>query len=233
MPRDLGLLQGIQHGVSSALSAAATGVADVFGPAQSTLSSAAASIQGIEGRIPHTYSLGTRQFCVGTDLATDCRDLPLNPSSFLPDDIHNLPDAVEGALRERADQLTSLTEPWVHLSALTVPGVLITEVVLMCLWTTASVCLAFGRPPWIVRRLCRLSSGPHALAALLLGLVLSTPLIALVSVLHVIHRSAGRLPAWVTVDKGEAGGLCIGACACALILAVWNAATPLSESRPS
>ncbi|KAF3037143.1 hypothetical protein E8E11_002997 [Didymella keratinophila] len=105
--RDPGLLQDIQNGASSALSAVATGTADGVGEAQSALSSAAASIQDIERRIPHTYSLGTRRFCVGSDQATVCSDLPLNLSGFLPDDIPSLPDAIEGALPSDA----SLDDP--------------------------------------------------------------------------------------------------------------------------
>jgi hypothetical protein len=79
-------------------------------------------IQDIERRIPHTHSLGTKHFCAGSDLAIDCSDLTLDLSSFLPVDICILPDAVEGALHERASQLTSVTAPWIHLSALNVPG---------------------------------------------------------------------------------------------------------------
>jgi hypothetical protein len=131
--------------------------------------------------------LSTRQFYVGSDLATNCSDLLLNLLSFLLDDIRILPNAVEGALRERASQLATVTAPWVYLSALTVPGLLLAEMALMCSLTIACMCLAFGRLPWIVRQLRRLSSALRALATLLLGLVLCVLLIALVLVLHVIY----------------------------------------------
>lgn len=211
----------------------ATRIADAAGQAQSALSSAAASIQDVEERIPHTFSLGTRQFCIASDHASDCADLPLNLLSLLPDNIHSLPDAVQNVLRERAGQLSSAMDSWIKISALTVPCLLIAGTVLMTSLTIASVCLAFGRLPWVVRRLCRLSFRLRAVATLSLGLFLCTPLIALALILHVVLRSADKLPAWVTVDEGDVGGLCFGVCACALMLAIWTTGRPLTGTRSS
>ena len=101
-------------------------------------------IQDIEGRIPHTCLLGTRQFCIVSNYATNCSDLPLKLSSLLPDNIYSLLDAVENALRERASQLSLAIDSWVKIPALTVPCLLIVGTVLIALLTIASVCLAFG-----------------------------------------------------------------------------------------
>ncbi|KAF2818075.1 hypothetical protein CC86DRAFT_435319, partial [Ophiobolus disseminans] len=228
--RDRGLLEDIHDGFSSALSAAATGVANAAGQAQGALSSAAASVEDVENRIPHTYSLGTRQFCVESKHATDCRDLPLNLSSLLPENIHKLPDVVEDALRERGDQLSSLMGPWNKLSSHTVPGILITEIVLMSLLTITSMCLELGALPWALRWLCQLGITLRVLATVVLGVILCTPLMVLASVLHEILRSAEKLPAWIVVDRGEVGRLSFGACACALILVLWTAVAAVLTS---
>lgn len=99
----------------------------------------------------------------------------------------------------------------------------------MSLLTIVAVSLALGRLSGAARLLCQLGFAVRVVAVLLLGVILCTPLIALVSLLHIILRSAEELPTWIVADRGGVGGLSFGACACALILAVWTTAVPLPD----
>jgi hypothetical protein len=196
---------------------------DVAGHAQGALSSAAASIEDIEERIPLSFSLGTQQFCVTTKHAIDCKDLPLNFSRLLlPDNIDRLPDLVQNTLRERDGQLSSLIGPWDQLSMHTVTGIMISEIILMTVLVIISTCVALGVLAWLAKQLCQLRLILRILATLAISISLCTPLIALVSILYVILKSTEKLPSWIVVDRGDVSGLSFGVCACALILALWT-----------
>ncbi|KAI9773210.1 MAG: hypothetical protein M1839_002218 [Geoglossum umbratile] len=91
MPRDFpggDILQPLQTKAQSAADVAATAVPGAVSKVESAAKAAATAIPGadaIKELIPRNFSLGTKQFCIGFNNRTECKNLPLKISSAIPE----------------------------------------------------------------------------------------------------------------------------------------------------
>src|SRR4051794_4038545 len=91
MPRDFpggDILQPLQTKAQSAAGVAATAIPGAVSGVESAAKAAATAIPGADGikeLIPRNFSLGTKQFCIGFNNRTECKNLPLKISKVIPE----------------------------------------------------------------------------------------------------------------------------------------------------
>ncbi|KAF2176534.1 hypothetical protein K469DRAFT_698391 [Zopfia rhizophila CBS 207.26] len=197
------IFQDIQSKVNSVKDAIATALPDAV----------ATPIQEIEEYIPKNCSLGTKEFCVGYRHNITCKKLPLSLSDLVPDIAQNLPDGVQvlpdtlekplqDLVKEFQEKLQEKLQPL---------GRILTKV------TTPYVqkCLVAGLVLLRVVQYHKHSSKAHYWIESGNGLRLG-----------LFQAKTKALPSWIEVEKGEVGGLCIGALCCAIVMTFLTAITP-------
>jgi hypothetical protein len=209
------------------LNAAATKIFDAASNVQSALGSAATSFRGsIEEYIPKNCSLGIKQFCIGYNLTLECMDLPFNTSALLRDALKSLPGPVEDAIREQLDEFSPLEKSLNRFPIFYISSSLISGVILISTTTFVLTLLTYDRPACIASILERIGIGPRTLIQLALGLFCCIPFIFLNVILFTLFSKTKDLPSWISVDKGEVFGLCLGALGCATFITVVLASSP-------
>lgn len=227
------LRKDLQDGARSALDAAATRVADTASQAESALSSAAATLQEIDEKMPRNCTLGTKRICVGYKQDINCSKLPLTLSSVLHNSTQELSRPAKDAIRGRVnDALSQLAKGSGRFPAPYIPATLLSGLLLMTAIAALSLSLALGRPPYftVILRALTSKTSWQSLMALALGLACCSPFILLGVTLNAMLKATDELPPWVRVERGEACGLGFAALACALTLVLKFATVPMVVS---
>ncbi|KAF2788130.1 hypothetical protein K505DRAFT_256214, partial [Melanomma pulvis-pyrius CBS 109.77] len=204
-------IQVIQSKVNSVKDAIATGLPDAI----------AAPIQEIEKYIPKNCSLGTKEFCVGVGHNITCKNLPLSLSDLVPDIAQNLSDVVQEKLQEKLQPLertlTKVTTPYIQYC-------LVAALVLLVIIAILFACAVFSGLFSITSILARLTIGLRVV--MVLGLICCVLLFIPTIILRLFQAKTKALPSGIEEEKGEVGGLCIGALCCAVVITILTAITP-------
>lgn len=223
------IFQDIQSKVNSVKDAVATGLPGAV----------AAPIEEIENYIPKNCSLGTKEFCVGYRHNITCKRLPLNLSDLmpdivqsLPDDVQVLPDTLEKPLQDKVKEFQEKFEEKLQplertLTKVTTPYVqncLVAGLVLLVIIALLLACAIFSGLFSIASILQRLVVGLRVV--IVLGLICCVLLFIPTVILGLFQAKTKALPSWAEVEKGEVGGLCIGALCGAVVMTFLTTITP-------
>lgn len=222
-------IQDIQSKVNSVKNAIATDFPDAI----------EATIQEIEKYIPKNFSLGTKEFCVGIGPNITCHDLPLILSGLVPeiaqnlsDSIQILPDTLEKSVQ---DQLTKLQEKLQEklqplertLKIVTTPYIrycLVAGLVFLAVIAIVLACAVFSGLFSIMSILAKLTVGLRVV--MVLGLICCVLLFIPTVIVQLFEANTKKLPSGIRVEKGEVGGLCIGALCCAVVMTILTMIVP-------
>jgi hypothetical protein len=202
--------------VPTALGSVATGVQSAVGSeasaAQSAIQSAAAAVGSIE---LGNMSIGTEKLCLGfKDGRVDCRDLPLNISSILP-------ESLSSVLGESLETLQTIQNTLVSAILGTVRRSLIAGIALV---VSFAVLLFFHRSAQSpCQRVIMIMVG---LACLVIPFAISTATVRVV--LSKFERSVrDHLSQFFTTENGDVGTYCTAALVCATVMMVTSIAITL------
>jgi hypothetical protein len=222
-------IEDIQSKVNSVKDAIATGLPDAI----------TAPLQEIEEYIPKNCSLGTKEFCVGIGHNITCKKLPLSLSDLVPDIAQNLsdyvqilPDTLEKPLQDQIkrvqEKLQEKLQPLERtLTKVTTPYIqycLVAGLVLLVIIAILLACAVFSGLFSITSILARLIIGLRVV--MVLGSICCIFLFIPTVILGLFQAKTEALPSWIEVEKGEVGGLCIGALCCAVVMTFLTAITP-------
>ncbi|KAH8691905.1 hypothetical protein BGW36DRAFT_431147 [Talaromyces proteolyticus] len=211
-PLGLGIpppIETIAAGAPTALGSVVTGVQSAVGSeasaAQSAIQSAAAAVDSIElGNI----SIGTENLCLGfKNGRVDCRGLPLNISSILP-------ETLSSVLGESLETLQTIENTLVSAILGTVRRSLIAGVVLVISCAILSFFHRSTQRPW------------QRVTIILVSIVcLITPFVISTATVHVVLSKFERsirdhLSQFFTTQNGRVGTYCTAALVCATVMTV-------------
>ena len=235
--RDRNIFQDIQSKVNSVTDAVATSLPDAITGLPGAI---ADPIQDMEEYIPKNCSLGTAEFCVGYKHKITCKKLPLSLSDLVPDIAQHLPDGVQvlpdilekplqDLVQEFQKKLQEKLQPLERtLKKVTTPFVqkcLVAGLVLFVIIAILFACAIISGLFNISSVLLRLTIGLRVVVVL--GLVCCILLFIPTIVLGLFQAKAKALPSWVEVEKGQVGGLCVGALCCAVVMTFLATITPI------
>jgi hypothetical protein len=203
---------------------AATRASDAAGHVESAIGSAVASLPKLpelqlDDYLPLNCSFGIHQFCVGYrhQQSLSCSSSRFDLAALLPDEIHALPGAVEDALQERIGDLSPLAG---DLSSLPTAVLFCVSTGTFCMMVAILVtsCLAFDNS--ISRKA---GAKARVLVHICMFVACSAPYLTLTLLQKNAMDEAGKLPAWVAVERGELFGHSVGLLVCAALFMVLSA----------
>ncbi|KFZ17912.1 hypothetical protein V502_04356 [Pseudogymnoascus sp. VKM F-4520 (FW-2644)] len=174
--------------------------------------SAASSAMEIEVLLPKNLALGISQFCVGFTDHTNCTNLPFNISDILPEANKNISEDVQKFVNSKFQTLQYLEGTTAKATSANFIGPLVSGIVfLTVLAATLFFCLFIKRS--VTNKLTKVGI---CLLAVLCCIPFAIPM-AILSYVGSKIQESGPI---VSIEKGDAASLSIGAFVCAIIILV-------------
>jgi hypothetical protein len=214
------IIQSLQTGLDSAANGLATAIPGAISQVQSAVSSAATSIpNSIEAVIPKNCSIGTKQFCVGLSSGISCKDLPLNLSMVIPDEVANI-------LHVKVDGIQPLNEVLKRVTTAKIQGSIILGLLLVASGAALSLFFSLGRFFCLAALLTKFRFLRVGIM-LVYGTTCCVPFLVITVILYILKSKTDQLPSWINVEQGEVSEICLGGLVCAVAIAALGSVVAL------
>ncbi|KFY02837.1 hypothetical protein V490_00385 [Pseudogymnoascus sp. VKM F-3557] len=195
------------QGASLIETATAVGASLIADAASAAISAEAA----IEDSLPRNLSLGISQFCVGyTNHKPDCSNLPLNISQILPEAIKHFSEDVQNFVNSQFQPLKYLEGITAKVTSANFMGPFVIGIVFLVVLAGTLFFILFIRRS-VTNNLTKVGI---CLLAVLCCIPFAIPM-AILSYVGSNIEESGRI---VSIEKGDAANLSIGAFVCAIII---------------
>ena len=165
----------------------------------------------IEALLPKNISLGINQFCAGFTNHTNCTNMPFNISDILPE-ANNISDDIQKFVINKLKTLQYLEGITAKITSATFIGAFVSGMVfLTVLAATLIFCLFIKRS---------VANNLTKIAICFLALLCCVPFAIPMAILSYVGSKIQESGPIVTIEKGNAASLSIGAFVCTIVILV-------------
>jgi hypothetical protein len=166
----------------------------------------------IEALLPKNISLGINQFCAGFTKHTNCTNMPFNISDILPEANNNISDDINKFVISKLKTLQYLEGITAKITSATFIGTFVSGLVfLTVLAATLIFCLFIKRS---------VANNLTKIAICFLALLCCVPFAIPMAILSYVGSKIQESGPIVTIEKGDAASLSIGAFVCTIVILV-------------
>ena len=161
----------------------------------------------VKDQVPHNFSLGTTQFCLGFSHNLTCTNLPLNLSDVFPNGIDSL-------LGDRIDGIRTFTAIFNKAFPWCIPVGLVSGLIYVLIVTASLLSSLLGRALCVPKIVRRVGDCSKVIPLLVLGMICCVLLSIPTAILFLLRSNTETLSAYIDVKHGEMDRMMLGTLCC-------------------